>query len=126
MRLLLLLNDVKPPIPGVAPVVTANPAITGLPVVGVVLAYGNGTATGTPSPAVGQGQWQTSPNGSTGWTNIVVAHTYTIVVGDVGNYLRVLLTWTNASGSALGTSPAVGPVTNPVSPPAGVSPPVIS
>ena len=46
-------------------------------------------------------QWARSPNGSTGWTNIVGAtsRAYTPVGGQVGSYLRVTATYTDAHGS---------------------------
>ena len=53
--------------------------------------------------------WQSSPNGSSGWTAIsgATSDSYTPVTGDVGNYLRATASYTNSGGtqaSAYGVS----------------------
>lgn len=69
-----------------------------------------GTWTGSPTYTY---QWERSPNGSNGWLEIAAATaaTYTAVTADVGNYLRVKVTGTNAGGSTVAYSASRGPVT---------------
>lgn len=69
-----------------------------------------GTWTGSPTYTY---QWERSPNGSNGWVEIAAATaaTYTAVTADVGNYLRVKVTGTNAGGSTVAYSASRGPVT---------------
>lgn len=69
-----------------------------------------GTWTGSPTYTY---QWERSPNGSNGWVEIAAAtaSTYTAVTADVGNYLRVKVTGTNAGGSTVAYSASRGPVT---------------
>ena len=45
--------------------------------------------------------WQSSPNGSSGWTAIsgATSDSYTPVTGDVGNYLRATASYTNSGGA---------------------------
>lgn len=96
--------------PGV-PVNSAAPAITGTVTQGDVLTGSNGSWTNSPTSYAYQ--WQTSADGSTGWTNLsgATASTYTIQSGDVGNHLRIQVTATNAGGSS---SPANSTATSAV------------
>jgi len=69
-----------------------------------------GTWTGTPTYTY---QWERSPNGSNGWVEIAAATaaTYTAATADIGNFLRVKVTGTNAGGSTVAYSASRGPVT---------------
>lgn len=69
-----------------------------------------GSWAGTPTYTY---QWERSPNGSNGWVEIAAATsaTYTAATADIGNYLRVKLTGTNAGGSTVAYSASRGPVT---------------
>lgn len=69
-----------------------------------------GTWTGTPTYTY---QWERSPNGSNGWVEIAAATaaTYTATTADIGNFLRVKVTGTNAGGSTVAYSASRGPVT---------------
>ena len=53
-------------------------------------------------------QWETSPNGSTGWTNIPGAtfETYTPVAADVGRFIRATVSYTDAVGTGKGAESA--------------------
>ena len=48
-------------------------------------------------------QWQTSTNGTSGWTNIsnATSSTYTVQSGDVGNFLRVEESFTDDTGQTV-------------------------
>lgn len=85
-----------------APTNTLLPAISGIAQVGETLTALEGAWTGAPTFGY---QWQEDDGG---WANIVGATsvTYDPVVGNVGNPLRVILTGTNAEGSASATSAA--------------------
>lgn len=68
-----------------------------------------GTWTGTPTYTY---QWERSSNGSTGWAEIsgATSATYAAAAGDVGQYLRVKVTGTNAGGSTVAYSTSRGPI----------------
>ena len=104
-----LVGFVPPP---VAPVNTAVPVISGTAQQGQALTATAGTWTNSPTSFAYQ--WQTSANGTSGWTNLsgATASTYTIQAGDVGNFLRVQVTATNTGGpSSPASSAATAQVT---------------
>jgi large repetitive protein len=82
------------------------PAVTGTAQVGQLLTAGNGTWSGTPTGYTYQ--WQTSANGTSGWTNLAGAtsSTYTVLVGDLGSYLRVQVNASNGTGSGTAVNSA--------------------
>lgn len=97
---------------GIAPVNTVAPAISGLAKVGKTLntdggTWGAGDSTGTTTSY----QWQTSPNKSS-WVNIsgATSSTYTIVSGDVSNYIRLAVTKSNAAGTVTAYSNATNAI----------------
>lgn len=92
-----------------APANTVAPTFTGTLTSGQTQTAVNGTWTGTPTYAY---QWERSANGSTGWTSISGANANTYVAGapDVGQFLRVKTTGTNAGGSTVVYSASRGPV----------------
>ena len=94
---------------GYAPVNTVAPAVTGIAKVGTALStnagtWGIGDADGTTTAY----KWQTSADGSTGWTDIAGATsaTYTPVANDATNFLRAVVTKTNTAGTASANSSA--------------------
>lgn len=95
----------------IAPVNTVAPAITGTAQVGVALTLGNGTWDGEPAPSFTR-KWQVSDTGTGGWTDIVGATnaTYTPVTGNVGKYLRGVVTATNVAGTSSKESAATAAV----------------
>jgi len=84
-------------VPASAPVNTTLPAISGLAQVGQVLTAWPGNW--QPHGALSY-QWQEDDGG---WTNIAgaTAQTYTPVVGQLGNPLRVVVTQTNSLGATV-------------------------
>lgn len=84
-----------------APVNTSAPTITGTAKVGEVLTGNKGTWGGA-TPQTYAYQWQRSADGLTGWANISGATniTYTQTATDLGQYLRLSVTGTNASGNS--------------------------
>lgn len=94
-----------------APVNTVAPAVTGTPEVGSELECSTGTWQAADSYAY---QWQSSPDGEDDWADIASATTnaYEPVVGDVGDYIRCIVTATGAGGAASAASNVVGPVTS--------------
>jgi hypothetical protein len=101
-----------------------QPANTGLPVVsgsaqqGQSLATTNGSWTGT-APISYAYQWQRSATGTGSWTAIggATAANYTLVAGDVGQYVRASVAASNAAGSTSVSSVATGMVAAPPPPP---------
>lgn len=96
------------------PANTVAPAVTGSAIaVGVQLSCGTGTWNNMAgyNPSYGY-QWQSSADGISGWANIggATSATYTPVSGDIGSYLRCVVTATNSGGSAAANSAARGPV----------------
>ena len=84
-------------------------------------AVANGVS-GNPTPTAAV-QWQTSTNGTSGWTNIsgATSTTVTLTSQDVDQYLRAEVTVANTDGSAVTTTNVVGPIgdgTNPAPTPA--------
>jgi hypothetical protein len=106
-------SNARGPVAEPAPANTAAPTATGTRVVGNVLSCDTGTWTGMGgyNPAFAY-QWQTSANGATGWANLggATSATYTVQAGDLGNYLRCVVTATNDAGSASANSNSLGPV----------------
>ena len=89
-----------------APANTAPPVISGALLVGNTLTTTDGSWTGTPAPAFSY-QWKS------GGTNVGTnANTYTLVTGDLGATMTVVVTATNSAGSANATSVGVGPITS--------------
>lgn len=87
----------------------AKPHNIGLPVitgntVGMAITTTNGLWTGNPTSFTYQ--WQISDDGLTVWTNIsgATSSTYTVVTGDVGKYIKCVVTATNSSGTCAGVS----------------------
>lgn len=93
---------------GVPPVNTAGPVITGTPQVGQTLTTTNGTWSGSPTLVR---QWQSSANGTTGWSNTgATGSTRAVVEGDLTRFFRVVVTGTTPAGTVNATSNVVGPV----------------
>jgi len=93
------------------PAATSAPAITGSAAVGQTLTASNGVW--SPSATSYAYQWQHSTSSTGGWTAIGGAgsQSYSPVSSDAGDYIRVLVTATNANGSGVALSGGVGPVT---------------
>jgi hypothetical protein len=98
-------------IPSAAPANTAKPTFSGT-------AQRGQTLTGTSGSWSGIGnstsyQWQSSPDGTT-WTAIAGATSagYALAAGDVGSYVRLLVTVTNPDGSATAASSATAKATS--------------
>jgi TP901-1 family phage major tail protein len=84
----------------VVPAVPTNlvlPAVIGTPQVGVALVAYRGSWTGEPTSFTYQ--WQENDSG---WANITgaTANSYTPIVGEVGNPLRVIVTAVNSAGAS--------------------------
>ncbi len=99
------------PTPTFPPQNTVAPNITGNVQVGQgVLAATNGTW--THSPVSYSYNWQSSPTGAGSWSDLGdTDNLYTLVLGDVGNYVRIQVTATNTQGSASANSNVLGPIT---------------
>ena len=86
-----------------APVNTAAPTMVGTPAVRSTLTATNGGWTGSGAITYAF-QWQSSPNGSSGWTGApgsgATTSSYMVAVADAGRYLRVVVTASTAGGSA--------------------------
>lgn len=93
------------------PVNSVAPAITGSETVAETLTADSGTWTGAPTPTYAY-QWQSSDNGTTGWTNITGAKsaTYEIQAADESKFLRCTVTATNTLGSVKAQSNATGAI----------------
>jgi hypothetical protein len=87
------------------PANTTLPSISGTTTDGQILSATNGSWTGSPTITYTY-QWQTSPNGTSSWTNLsgATSATYTLTSSDVSNYVRVVVTATNGSGAVSATS----------------------
>lgn len=92
---------------GPEPINTAAPALSGTEEVGAVLTCSTGTwALDVPFSGGSNGSlsyhydWQTSPNGTTGWTSLGAAdqNTYTLTAGEQGEYIKCVVTASNAGG----------------------------
>ncbi len=88
----------------VAPVNTSAPSIGGSPLQGQTLTAAPGTW--SPTPGGYTYQWQISTDGGTSWSNIAAATgaTYQVGAGDLGAEIQVIVTATNAYGSASAVS----------------------
>jgi len=93
------------------PDIEGIPVILGSPTEGNVLTASSATIIGNPTPAI-TWQWETSTDGTTGWTSIsgATSSTYTVQSSDAGSYLRVVQTATNTEGSDTETSVATSQV----------------
>lgn len=99
------------------PVNEQLPTIVGTPQVDSALVGSDGTWTNDPTSFAYQ--WQLSANGTSGWADISGASgpTYTPILSEVGQYLRIGVTASNDGGSsAQAYSAASGPVED-VTPP---------
>jgi hypothetical protein len=115
----------SPPPP--APVNTALPLISGLATEGQSLAASNGSWSGEPVSV--SYQWQDCESLSEACSNVAGAtgSSYTLESTDVGHTIRVVLTATNAGGSASASSAATAMVAAaPPSAPVNTALPVIS
>jgi hypothetical protein len=95
---------------GTAPANTAAPTISGNPTQGQALSSTNGTWSGSPTSYAYQ--WRQCDSSGATCTDISGATSagYTMAAGDVGHTVRVVVTASNASGSASATSPATAAV----------------
>jgi hypothetical protein len=100
-------SDVSP----APPVNTALPTISGTTRDGETLTASNGTWTGTPTLSYGY-QWRRCDSAGANCSDIAGAtgSTYEAAQADVGAKLRVVVTATNAGGSAAATSAETGSV----------------
>jgi hypothetical protein len=100
-----------PQIVGLNPLNTTAPVVTGTAQDSQVLSTTNGTWSGS-IPMTFAYQWESAPAAGGPWTPIAgaTAATYTQVSADVGRYIHVVVTATNATGSTAATSNVVGPV----------------
>ncbi len=107
------------------PVNTALPTTSGTARDGQTLSAANGTWTGTPTITFAY-QWRRCDAAGAACADIAGAtsSTYTQVAGDVGGTIRVVVTGTNAAGSASATSAQSGVVA--AAPPVNTALPVIS
>ena len=110
-------------IPAAPPVNSARPTVSGTAQRGATLTGAPGTWSGIGNATTYQ--WQASPDGNS-WTAITnaTAAQRTLVVADVGKYLRVLVTVNNPEGSATASSVPVGPIAG--APPANTVRPTVS
>lgn len=85
------------------PTNTGAPTVVGTPAVGSTLTATNGGWKGSGAITYAF-QWQSSPNGTSGWTAApgsgATTSSYTVAVADAGRYLRVVVTASAAGGSA--------------------------
>ncbi|MEI8080831.1 MAG: InlB B-repeat-containing protein, partial [Actinomycetes bacterium] len=99
--------------PGVAPVNTVAPVVTGTPTSGQTLSSTDGTWTGSPVPTLAY-QWQACTTADClGGTVTAIGtnqNTYVLTGAEVGQWVRVQVTAANASGSSV-DSPASGAIT---------------
>ncbi|HEX5618438.1 MAG TPA: S8 family serine peptidase, partial [Solirubrobacteraceae bacterium] len=110
-------------IPSAPPVNTVRPSVSGTAQRGRTLTGTSGTWTGIGNS--GALQWQSSVDGTT-WNDIAGAtgSTYAIAAGDVGNFLRLLVTVTNPDGTSSAASVATAKVTS--APPVNTVKPALS
>ncbi|MFM2384747.1 MAG: hypothetical protein RL166_621, partial [Actinomycetota bacterium] len=85
---------------GLAPTNTGNPVASGTSKVGSTVSTSDGNWLGDEGATVSY-KWQSSVDGSSGWTDIsgATSNTYTPVTADAGKYLRSAVTKTNANGT---------------------------
>ena len=101
-----------PPPPPSPPSNTALPTISGTAQVGSALSSSSGSWSGSPT---GYGyQWQDCDSSGANCTNVsgATSSSYTLVSGDAGHMVDVVVTASNSSGSASATASAVGPVSS--------------
>ncbi len=99
------------PTPTFPPQNTVAPQVSGNVQVGQgVIAATDGTWTHSPTSFTYA--WQSSPTGAGSWSALGdTDNLYTLVTGDVGNYVRIEITAINAQGSAVSDSNVLGPIT---------------
>jgi acid phosphatase type 7 len=110
------------------PANTSPPTISGTATAGQTLTADRGTWSGT-SPITYSYQWRRCDESGGGCANIAGAtsQTYVLSGGDIGSTIRVVVTASNAYGSASATSAATAVVVDPgLVPPSNTSPPTIS
>ncbi len=94
-----------PAVPGVAAGNIVAPAISGTATHGNALTVSDGLWSHLPYQFAYQ--WQTSANGTSGWSNLsATTKSYAIQAADIGNYLRCTVTATNGNGSVPASSAA--------------------
>lgn len=95
------------PLIGFAPVNTSAPVVSGSPVVGVATVASVGTWDGNPTPDLSY-QWQKCPSSVDMARCAAISGansaSYTPVIADAGAFLRIKVTATNMSGSAVAYS----------------------
>jgi hypothetical protein len=122
-------EEPKPPVeppPPAAPVNSALPAIGGTATEGQLLTATAGAWTGSPTAYVYQ--WQDCNALGEGCLNVGGATTssYTLAASDIGDTVRVVVTASNAGGSAKATSAATGKVASDLpAAPANTAPPSV-
>jgi RHS repeat-associated protein len=100
-------NRVAKWLPAASPIDTALPTVSGELIVGQALSASTGTWSALPAPSYSY-QWQHCNSVGESCSNIsgATSATYTLVSGDEGHTLKVVVTATNSPGSAASTSPA--------------------
>ncbi len=100
------------PPPPTPPTNLTPPAVSGTAQVGQMLSASNGTWSGS-TPMTYAYQWQDCNSSGGGCSSIggATASSYALAAGDVGHTVRVVVTVSNAGGSAAATSGATGEVT---------------
>ncbi|MGH2831478.1 MAG: hypothetical protein ACRDK2_01780, partial [Solirubrobacteraceae bacterium] len=113
------------PGPPAAPVNTAPPTISGTAEEGQTLSASTGSWTGSPTPTYTY-QWQICDTSANNCSNLTNANKreLTVIHGDVGATLRVVLSATNTQGEASSVSAATGIVRADV--PSDIAPPTIT
>lgn len=98
------------PIPA-APSNSAAPSISGTTAYGSTLTASNGTWSGNPTGYTYQ--WQRASTSTGTYSNIsgATSQTYSVATADIGNYLKVSVTATNAGGSNSALSSASSQIT---------------
>jgi len=112
----------------VAPINTVAPSISGTATDGAVLSTTDGTWTGT-APLTFSYRWQRCDDDVMGLNCVNIgtdSSSYTLTAAEVGKYVKVGVTATNAAGSAMSWSPFTGLVASAPGAPSNTAPPVIS
>jgi hypothetical protein len=112
-----------PPPPPLAPTDASPPTVSGTAEVGQTLTAGNGTWSGT-LPMSYTYRWQDCNASGVACVEIsgATAFTYAPVASDVGHTLRVVVSASNAGGTAQASSLATAAVTSPPPPPPPAAP----